>query len=312
MFRKLLLLHGYFFVFGYVLAVQAGVPIPADPLLLIMGALVGDHLYTFLPALAAAVFAALVGDMVWYELGRWRGRVVLRLLCRFSLEKDICVEKTESQFSRRGRWTLLFAKFVPGLSLLSIPLAGATRMPRWLFLLTDLAGCIIWSATYLTAGMLFHRQVNDVIEWLGLFGQRAGITVVLLIAAYIGFKLFERWRFRRELRINRISPERVLEMLQSAEEAVIVDLRHPKEIEQEGFKIAGALVLRPNELQTPDKLPSRDEVILYCSCPNEATAAKVALQLKKAGVRRVRPLKGGFELWRKLGYPLEPVEAQVA
>jgi rhodanese-related sulfurtransferase len=165
----------------------------------------------------------------------------------------------------------------------------------------------LWSAAYLSAGVLFHRQVNKLIEWLGLVGHRAGFTVALLIAAYVGFKLFQRWRFRRELRINRITPERALELLEAAEQAVIVDLRHPKEIEQEGFKIAGALILRPDDLRSPDKIPNAEEVILYCSCPNEATAARVALQLKRAGVRRVRPLQGGFNRWRELGYPLEPV-----
>lgn len=306
-FRNLLLRHGYAFLFAYVLCVQAGVPIPADPLLLIMGALVGDRHYSFWLSLLSGLLAALSGDFIWYEMGRLRGRRVLAFLCKFSLEKDICVQKTESQFARRGAWTLLFAKFIPGVGLLSMPLAGATQMPRWRFLLTDAAGCILWSMTYLGVGMLFHRQIDDVTRWLGLFGQRAGVVVVLLIAAYIGFKLLQKWRFRRELRVNRITPERALEMLETAEPALIVDLRNPAEIEQEGFKIAGALILRPDDLRTQDKIPPGYEVILYCSCPNEATAARVALQLKKAGVHRVRPLQGGFDAWRKLGYPLEPV-----
>ena len=309
-FRNLLLRHGYAFLSGYVFAVQAGLPIPADPLLLIMGALAGDRVYSFWLSLLGAVLAALAGDVFWYELGRFRGRRVIGWLCKFSLEKDTCVEKTESQFLRRGAWTLLFAKFVPGVSLLSVPLAGATRMPRWCFLLADTAGCALWSAAYLSAGFLFHRQVNKLIIWLGLFGQRAGMMAAFLLAVYIAFKVFQRWRFRRELRVNRITPERALELLENAEQAVIVDLRHPKEIEEEGFKIAGAIILRPHDLHTPEKVPTEQEVILYCSCPNEATAAKVALQLKRAGVRRVRPLLGGFDGWRKRGYPLEPV-AQV-
>lgn len=310
-FRNLLLRHGYAFLSGYVFAVQAGLPIPADPLLLIMGALAGDRFYSFWLSLLSAVLAALAGDFFWYELGRFRGRKVIGWLCRFSLEKDTCIEKTESKFLRRGAWTLLFAKFVPGVSLLSVPLAGASRMPRWCFLLADTAGCVLWSAAYLSAGLLFHRQVNKLIIWLGLVGQRAGIMVAFLISAYIGFKLIQRWRFRRELRINRVTPEGALELLESTEPTIIVDLRHPKEIEEEGFKIAGAIILRPDDLRTPAKIPAGQEVILYCSCPNEATAAKVALQLKRAGVRRVRPLQGGFDGWRKLGYPLEAVAQAV-
>ncbi|HZS55332.1 MAG TPA: VTT domain-containing protein [Bryobacteraceae bacterium] len=306
-FRNLLLRHGYAFLFGYVLCVQAGAPIPADPLLLIMGALVGDRYYSFWLSLLSGVLAALLGDFVWYELGRFRGRRVLAFLCKFSLEKDICVQKTESHFGQRGAWTLLFAKFIPGVSLLSVPLAGATRMPRWRFFLADVSGCLLWNTSYLTVGMLFHRQIDSVSRWLGLFGQRAGIVVILLLAAYVGFKLLQRWRFRRELRINCVTPKHALNILETAEQSIIVDLRHPKEIEQEGFKIAGALILRPDDLRTRDKIPAGYEVILYCSCPNEATAARVALQLKRAGVRRVRPLQGGYDGWRKLCYPLEPV-----
>jgi rhodanese-related sulfurtransferase len=37
----------------------------------------------------------------------------------------------------------------------------------------------------------------------------------------------------------------------------------------------------------------------------------VALQLKKLGITRVRPLDGGYNAWRELGYPLEPARAPV-
>ena len=87
-----------------------------------------------------------------------------------------------------------------------------------------------------------------------------------------------------------------------------MDLRHPAEVEREGAKILGALLIRPDELRShSSEIPRDQEVVLYCTCPNEATSARVALQLRRAGIRRVRPLSGGFEAWRNGGYPVEPV-----
>jgi membrane protein DedA with SNARE-associated domain len=265
-FRLLLLRHGYAFLFCYVLAVQVGFPVPADPLLLIMGALVGDRQYSFWTSLLVATIAGVSGDYFWYELGRFRGRSILRFLCKLSLEPDTCVRKTELQFTRRGAWTLLFAKFVPGMSLVSMPLAGAIRMRRWRFVLADIGGCTLWCAAYLLLGKIFHNQVTRVIEALGLFGRQATAIAVALAGAYIAWKYFQRWRFRRELRINRIDPQAAFDLLASGHGVTLVDLRNFSEIEQEGFIIAGARVLRPDDLRSRShEIPVQHEVILYCS-----------------------------------------------
>jgi membrane protein DedA with SNARE-associated domain len=235
-------------------------------MLLIMGAIVGEGRYSFGIALLAVVSAALLGDLLWYELGRFRGRSILTLLCKFSLEPDTCVRKTELGFMKRGAWSLLFVKFVPGMSLLSMPLAGTMKMPRWRFLLADAAGSTLWCTAYLSTGILFRRQINDVILFLGLFGRRASFVLTFLLAAYVAWRYFQRWRFRRQLRINRVGPEEALSMLGSEPPALIVDLRNPKEIESSGLKIRGAQVLRPAELRSHfQEIPSDREVILYCT-----------------------------------------------
>ena len=265
-FRSLILQHGYAFLFCYIFAVQAGVPVPSDPVLLITGAAVGDGRYSFGLALLMGVSAALLGDLIWYELGRLRGRSVLALLCKFALEPDTCVRKTEVGFMKRGAWSFLFIKFVPGMSLVSVPLAGTMKMPRWRFLLADAAGSALWCAAYLSAGVLFRRQVNEIILRLGLFGRRAGLVLALLLAGYVAWRYFQRWHFRRQLRINRVSPEEALSMMNGEPPALIVDLRNPKGIEESGLKIRGAQVLRPAELRSHFQDVPRDrEVILYCT-----------------------------------------------
>jgi membrane protein DedA with SNARE-associated domain len=265
-FRSLLLQHGYLFLFSYILAVQVGLPIPADPLLLIVGAMIGDHRYGLALSILVALTAALMGDSFWYEVGRFRGRSILKALCKFSLEPDTCLRSTENKFARRGAGALLFAKFIPGMSLVLMPLAGVTRMPRWKFLLTDAAGCSIWIITYLVIGDLFHRQIDAVIERLGLFGRRAGLTILSLLALYIIYRLFQRWRLRYELRINRVTPETVLKLIEKAAGLTIVDLRSSSDVEQDGFKIPGALIVKPADLRSRShEIPEDQEVILYCS-----------------------------------------------
>jgi membrane protein DedA with SNARE-associated domain len=249
-----------------VLAVAIGVPIPGDPFLLLMGAMVGNQQYSFFPCLLIAVAAALTGDTLWYELGRFRGRWVLRVLCKLSLEPDACVRKTEAAFAKRGAAALLFSKFLPGMGLLTVSLAGVSRVRFWLFLTADAAGCAIWASSYLLLGRLFHRQVDDLIAWLGLFGRRAGLTITTLLVLYVLVKYLQRQRFLRKLRVDRITPNQAIDLIRNEKAVTIVDLRHPAEIERDGMKIAGALVLRPDDLSASARqIPRNHEVILYCT-----------------------------------------------
>jgi membrane protein DedA with SNARE-associated domain len=266
-FTQLLLQHGYLFVFLYVFAVGIGLPIPADPLLLIMGALVGDHHYNLFEAFFAAVIPAILADYIWYEVGRLKGSSVLRLICRVAIEPDTCVRTAETNFTKRGVSTLYIAKFVPGLSLISMPMAGVIGMSRRRFLVADTIGCSLWVGSYMLVGVLFHRYVESLIVQIGLFGKRAGMVVVAFLLIYIGYKYVQRWRILRELRFNRITPDEVRLLLDTSKEALtIVDLRHPSEVDRDSFKIPGAVVLRPEELRAKAReIPADQEIILYCT-----------------------------------------------
>lgn len=266
-FTQLLLVHGYYFVFFYVLGVGIGLPVPADPLLLIMGALIGDHEYSFIPAFFAALLPAMLGDYIWYEIGRYKGSSVLRLICRLAIEPDTCVRSTQTTFTKRGISTLYIAKFVPGMSLISMPMAGVIGMSRVRFLLADSVGCALWVGTYMLTGMVFHNYVSMLVVQLGLFGKRAGMVVLTALALFIAYKYLQRWRILRELRANRISPPAVRELLDTSRDSLtIVDLRHPSEVERDSFKIPGALVMRPEELRAlAREIPPDQEIILYCT-----------------------------------------------
>jgi membrane protein DedA with SNARE-associated domain len=265
-FRYLFLRHGYVFLFAYILAVAVGLPLPGDPVLLLMGAMVGNHHYSFFPALLAGVVPALIGDTFWYGLGRSRGRSMLGMLCKISLEPDACVRNTEGAFAKRGVGTLLFAKFLPGMGLVSASLAGVSKIEYGRFLLADAAGCTLWIGGYLLLGRIFYRQVDSLISMLGLFGRRAGLVILTLLALYLCTKYFQRWRFLRNLRISRVTPEELRCLITSGEPITIIDLRHPAEIERQGMKIAGAKVVDRDDLPSlSHEIPQNQQIVLYCT-----------------------------------------------
>src|SRR5205085_8944151 len=226
-----LLRHGYAVIFAAVLGEQIGLPIPSTPVLLAMGALAGAGRLSFGTAFMLALVASLAADTLWYWLGRKRGYSVLNLLCRIALEPDSCVRRTENVFSRFGAGSLLFAKFVPGLSTAAPPLAGRFRMSAMKFLFSDGAGATLWIATFGGIGWVFREQLEYVAEYALSFGKRLAVILVVLLAIYVLWQVWQRQRFLRKLRIARISAEDLLRKLEAGEEVMIVDLRSPLDVQ---------------------------------------------------------------------------------
>jgi membrane protein DedA with SNARE-associated domain len=265
-FVSFLLQHGYLVVFTFVLAEQIGLPIPATPVLLAMGALAGLGRLSYAAALAWAVVASLIADTLWYWLGRKRGYSVLSLLCRIALEPDSCVRRTENVFSRYGAGSLLFAKFVPGLSTAAPPLAGLFRMPLLKFGLADGAGAALWIAAFSGIGFVFREQLEDVAVYALGFGRWLGLILLGLLAVYVLWHVWQRQRFLRKLRVARITPDELLRKLDGGEDVMIVDLRSALDVETEGSKLPGALLMAPEELeQRHREIPRDRDIILYCT-----------------------------------------------
>jgi membrane protein DedA with SNARE-associated domain len=262
---EFLIRHGYALLFALVLAEQLGLPVPAAPALLAMGALAGLGKFSFGTALAVAAMAAILSDSIWYEIGRRKGRRVLSLLCRISIEPDSCVRQTEDVFVKYGSKTLLFAKFVPGLSTVAPPLAGMTGMSAGAFAAFDAAGALIWAGSLMGVGLLFHHQLEPILE----AASRLGFIFLELVAAglavYLGVKYIQRWRIMKLLRVARISAEELNILINDGAEMVIVDMRNPREI-AETQTVPGAIIMRGSELEKRHQEIARDrDVILYCS-----------------------------------------------
>ncbi|HEX4542148.1 MAG TPA: VTT domain-containing protein [Candidatus Acidoferrum sp.] len=263
---EFLIHHGYVVLLGWVFVEQAGIPVPATPLLLAAGALAGAGDLNIFAALFWAGLGAVAADSIWFQLGRHKGIKILQLLCRISLEPDSCVRRTEGIFSKQGARSLLLAKFVPGLGLVTPPLAGIFHMRFRRFLLFDAMGSMLWAAAFLSVGYAFSGQIERVAERLASLGGWLLVLIVGALALYIGYKFVARQRFLHDLRIARITAEELKKKIDSGEELVIVDLRHSLDFEAEPEIIPGALHMDAKELQEKnDRLPRDREVILYCT-----------------------------------------------
>jgi membrane protein DedA with SNARE-associated domain/rhodanese-related sulfurtransferase len=303
--------YAYLILFVWVLVEQLGIPIPSIPVLLTAGTLSTLHRVSPIYAMLAVLGACLIADSVWYQLGRHYGNSVLKLLCRLSLEASTCVSKTEGYFSKRGPVTLIFAKFVPGLGTVAAPIAGQTGMPYRRFLTWDMAGSLVWGATYFLAGRFFGDLVKRSAPFLHLITHFAFAIFIAMVLGFVGYRIFKQRKFLSQVRSMRLEPGELKEMLDAAvaqgnTPPFIIDLRHPLDYLPDPRVLPGAMRIGPNELtQHSEMIPRDRDVILYCTCPSEETSAKVALQLRKLGIYRVRPLRGGFDGWKQAGFPLE-------
>jgi membrane protein DedA with SNARE-associated domain/rhodanese-related sulfurtransferase len=302
----LLVDHGYAALFGYVLVSQLGAPLPSAPLLVTVGALAATGRLEMARALAAAVIACLLADSTWYALGRSRGGAVVRLLCRISMEPDVCVRKTEDGIARYGPLFLLFSKFLPGLGLLAAPTAGQSRLPYGSFLAFDAAGALAWAGAYLVAGRLLGKTLEHNEHLFQLAAQFAGLAFVVAVVGVLVVRLARRARFRRRFATARITPAELSRRMDLGEPFYVVDLRHPMSAAADGRSFPGSVHLTPEQVMARrDQIPTDRDVVLFCNCPREAAAAQVAVRLRQFGFVRVYPLQGGLDGWQRAGYPLQ-------
>lgn len=296
---------GLLAVFVNVLLDEGGLPLPASPLLAVAGALAFTGQVSLPLVIAAAVAGSFVADNLWYWTARARGRGVLALLCKLSLSPDSCVRQTESVFARVGPAALLFVKFAPGLGNITVAMSGITRVRLAVFLPLELLGATIYLSVPVLLGWLFHDAVDSVLTTLTQLGEYGLLLIVSVLAAWLVLRWWERRAFIRQLRMDRITVEELASLIaDETSRPVILDVRSAA-ARADGGVIPGAIAAHPEDL---DALKDHDrdaEIIVYCACPNEATAALAAKHLRRAGFRRIRPLLGGIEAWAKAGFTLE-------
>ena len=298
--------YGLALVFANVLMQQMGLPIPALPTLIVAGALAADGKISALALFAVAFIACAISDATWYNVGRLFGRRVMKLLCRISLSPESCLRQSEYLFHRWGNLTFVLAKFVPGLLMISPAMAGTMRLTGWSFALLDGLGAAIWAGVAIGTAMLFHHEISQLIGHLEELGGIAIAVIGVLLGGYVARRWWQRRRFYNRLRMARISVDELHRLIAEGQQPLIVDLRTSLVRGQDSRFIPNALVMDFAEAdQWLDQVPTDRELIFYCTCPNEAGAARVARKLMDLGYRHVRPLLGGLDAWIAAGYEVE-------
>lgn len=297
-------------VFLNVLLTRLGVPIPAVPVLLFAGSAIAAGTLPFWPILAAAVVAALIGDGAWFIAGRLYGRKLIAALGRIAPAVDSKVEKARSLFERFGVPLVSISKFVPGLALITPPLMGTTAVDTRIYAFWDVVGALAWATFWLLGGAAAQRQLHTLLAFVR---ARGGTVFDILAGAaliYLIYRLQQRRRERRRFRPvaslaapqparegwRRIVPSRIFDVRPGSAEAVGSRAQRP---------VAGALTLDPESPQQLEAALRVHDMVIYCICPDSATAVGITQQMRRNGYTRVRALRGGLEAWQRRGFPVE-------
>jgi membrane protein DedA with SNARE-associated domain/rhodanese-related sulfurtransferase len=290
--------HALTAIFLVTFAARVGAPVPAAPLLVAAGAL-GHSAQVPLGSLAAAsILANLAGDAVWFVAGKHWGHRVLRVVCRVSLSPDSCVQQSENLILRWGGPSLIAAKFVPGVSIVAAPMAGALGMSWPRFIGYALLAGAAWTLVFLGAGVVFDTSVERVLDVLAGGGVLGGAVLASVLVAFGGYRWHRRRAFRRAVNVPRIRVGELRALMDSERAPVIVDVRPPASVQVDPRRIPGAVNVELSRIEAfARELPREREVVVYCNCPNEASAARAAVLLAQGGGRRARPLDGGLDAW---------------
>jgi membrane protein DedA with SNARE-associated domain len=298
--------YGLLLVFLNVLIEQVGAPVPAVPTLMVAGALAANGSLPLAGVVGLALLACLLGDLLWYWAGRRYGGGVMRTICRISLSPDSCVKQSELHFQRWRGQVLLVAKFIPGLSTVAPPLVGAMGLRLATFLWLDGLGSLLWIGVAVTLGYAFADQIDVLLAALANAGTVALELMLGLLALYVAVKWWQRRRLLRALSMTRISVDELHRTMAGEHGPLVVDVRSEAARQLDSRQIPGALLAGMSTVgEAVRGVPLDRELVIYCSCPNEVSAAKAAQLLGKLGYRRVRPLLGGLEAWARAGFTVD-------
>ncbi|MDM0020465.1 VTT domain-containing protein [Variovorax saccharolyticus] len=300
-FVALLASQGALLVFAATLATRLGAPVPAVPFLIVAGGLTVGGQLSVVAVVLAAVLGNILGDGVWFLAGRRWGYRVMRLLCRISLSADSCVKRSESILGRWGGLSLIAAKFVPGVSVVAPPMAGALGMSNLRFLSYETVAALIWTLGFLFVGRIFHAAIQDVLAVISNIGLGALAIGVLLLAAFIGWRYRQRRLAQQADDIEHIQVEALREALAAGAGPTLIDVRSDEARALDARAIPGAIGIGLKQL--PKRLGAfadGRELVVFCDCPDDASAIAAARVLTAAGLPRVRVLAGGLDAWMAL------------
>src|ERR1700733_7095188 len=260
--------HGYLFLAIVCLAEAIGFPVPAALAILTAGAVAAyGHLHFYL-VFGVSLVPMIIGDIILYFMGRFSGWALLGILCRLSANPETCILRPAEDFYRRGKVTLLFAKFIPGINTMSPPLAGSMKMRLGDFLQFDSLGAIFYVGAYGLVGYLFSDALRAITRGLRSAGFAAEVIFGVGLAVYIVYRIWIYRKYRLLDVIPRIPAEELAKKYaaDAAHNMLIADVRSHGYYDADSERIAGSIRIEPNNLiEEVKNLPKDREIYLYCT-----------------------------------------------
>ncbi|MGA8762814.1 MAG: VTT domain-containing protein [Candidatus Sulfotelmatobacter sp.] len=260
--------HGYAVIFGLLLAEAMGLPFPAAIALVAAGAAVASHTLGALAVLITAITALLLGDTVQFFLGRKMGWGLLGFLCRVSVNPETCILRSAESFYKRGKTTLVIAKFIPGINTMAAPLAGSMRMRFGQFFQLDLAGASLYVLTYLVVGYLSRDFLAVILRGFHAAGRTMEAVVVVALVVYGVYRIVQFRKHRGDRVVPRIQVQDLALRLASeqGDQVQIVDVRSHGYYNAGSERIKNSIRIEPNNLEEEIKNLSKDkDIYLYCT-----------------------------------------------
>lgn len=260
--------HGYALTFVLLFAEAIGIPFPAAIALVAAGAAVASHTLSGPGVLLAAMFALILGDTAQFWLGRYTGWALLGLLCRLSMNPETCILRSAESFYKRGKLTLVIAKFIPGINTMAAPLAGSMKMRFGQFLRLDMAGGMLYSGTYLLVGYLSRDFLAATLKGFHAAGRAMESIVIVALIVYAVYRAAQFLRHKKYRVMPRVQVEELAARLASEERdrVLIVDVRSHGYYDIGAERIAGSIRIEPNNLDEEiKKLPKDKDIYLYCT-----------------------------------------------
>jgi membrane protein DedA with SNARE-associated domain len=260
--------HGYQLTFAFLLAEAVGLPFPASIALVAGGAAAASHILWGPGVGLVAIVALLIGDSVQFLLGRSMGWALLGYLCRVSMNPETCILRSAESFYKRGKITLVIAKFIPGINTMAAPLAGSMKMRFGEFLRLDFAGASLYVITYLLVGFLSRDFLAAVLRSFHVAGRVMEIVVALAFVVYVTYRVIQFSKYRKYDVVPRVQVRELAARLASddAVHVQIVDVRSHGYYDIGAERIKGSIRIEPNNLEEEIKnLPKDKDIYLYCT-----------------------------------------------
>jgi len=260
--------HGYALTFGLLLAEAMGLPFPAAIALVAAGAAVAAHALWGPYIVAAAIAALLLGDTAEFWLGRYMGWALLGFLCRVSINPETCILRSAESFYKRGKITLVIAKFIPGVNTMAAPLAGSMKMRFWQFLQLDFVGALLYSLTYLLVGYVSRDFLAAILRGFHAAGRAMEAVIIAALLVYAIYRVRQYLKNKTYRVVPRVQVEELARRLASedASRVQIVDVRSHGYYDSGAARIKSSIRIEPNNLVEEVKhLPKDREIYLYCT-----------------------------------------------